>query len=169
MDAWFQRVIAKGGEQQPGQGTGSAPETPGRRSGSGTASAVGSGGDRASSTLGAQTQHTSRSTSVQSVGSGNVEGPSALEFAATISTVSTEVPTNTKQSDAVGFELEVRLSGEVLGTLKFGLSEDVDVVCKDFVVSHHLRDIFVAPLEAHLELMVYMGKRCDVVDVIDII
>jgi len=69
----------------------------------------------------------------------------------------------------VTFELEVQLSGDVLGTLKVSSDESLESTCKAFVTEHHLRPIFLAPLETHVELMIHMLKKRDTVDVIDLI
>jgi len=69
----------------------------------------------------------------------------------------------------VRFSFEVELSGQDLGTLTFGLNESAETVCKDFVTTHHLREIFQAPLVTFLELMVHMDKRSGKVDVVDLL
>lgn len=65
--------------------------------------------------------------------------------------------------------LEVLLNGEILGTLQFGGEESVEASCTTFVTAHRLRDLFLAPLITHAELMVHMGKESDSVDVIDLL
>jgi len=156
MDAWFQRVLAKGNDQKIRQSHG----TPGisqEASQSNSPSGSSHGGSRAPlSTLGATPPSCAVQEGERKVGpacgaTGRVEHvtPSAL-------------------SD-LSFELEVRLSDEVLGTLKFCMGQSIEAACKSFVTQHKLRDMFLAPLETHLELMIHMGKRTDSVDVIDLI
>lgn len=77
--------------------------------------------------------------------------------------------TKVKAADGATFSLEVQLSGDVLGILKFGINDSIDAICQAFVTEKRLRSIFLAPLAAHAELMVHMDKRVDSVDVIDLI
>lgn len=65
--------------------------------------------------------------------------------------------------------LEVELSGEALGMLRWSKGDNIDAVCKAFVMDHRLKEIFRQPLVSHVELMVHMDKRADKVDVIDLI
>jgi len=122
MDAWFQRVIAKGAEPQ-------------QRSGG--------------------------------LGSGAAAG--SAEGAGHSPTAAADAGEARPASSAVVFELEVLLGGIALGPLRFHLDESIEDVCRAFVASHRLRDVFRAPLETQLELMVHMDKRADTVDVIDLL
>jgi len=72
-------------------------------------------------------------------------------------------------SSGATFSLEVQLSGDVLGMLKFCLNDRIDAMCETFVTENRLRPIFLAPLVAHAELMVHMDKRVDSVDAIDLL
>jgi len=67
------------------------------------------------------------------------------------------------------FELEVLLSDAPLGILTFRLCQDLETVCSEFLAEHKLRDIFRAPLETHLEIMVHMDKRKDLLDITDLL
>merc|ERR1712217_416703 len=54
------------------------------------------------------------------------------------------------------FYLKGDLTGASLGTLTFQLWESLDTVCGEFIAAHSLKQLFLEPLQARLELMVHM-------------
>jgi len=68
-----------------------------------------------------------------------------------------------------GLSLVVNLSGDVLGTVSISASQDVESVCREFVATHRLREIFLAPLVAHAQQLFDAGGLCSEVDIIDLI
>jgi len=82
---------------------------------------------------------------------------------------SAEKAGDTVSMNQADLKLEVCLGGSQLGTLLFQYGQDLHEVCNNFVTSHHLRDVFRSPLEAHVELLVHMGKKTDSVDVVDLL
>merc|ERR1712136_611210 len=56
-----------------------------------------------------------------------------------------------------------------LGTVSISASQDVESVCREFVATHRLREIFLAPLVAHAQQLFDAGGLCSEVDIIDLI
>lgn len=67
------------------------------------------------------------------------------------------------------FDIEVQLSGEVLGFLRFSKDDRIDAACNAFITDHRLRDIFRQPLISHVESMAERDECSFKVDIIDII
>lgn len=145
MAAWMERVLAKGGAGGVG------PALEGSRASAdvapGAPSVVGDGAPRPSPVAqGSGPQIPAR----PPAGPLPSSGAPALQAAAV-------------------FQLELQLSGDVLGTLTFGIDEDAEAICKAFLAQHRLRDVFFTPLITHVELMVHMDKRADSIDVVDLL
>jgi len=125
MDAWFQRMLAKGSAMAGEVSTASAPQT--------------------REVL-------------------NFQRPSFHE-----SSCISESRIPQKVAAVAEFHLEVLLSGEALGSLRFARSDSIEAVCQEFVTEKRLRPIFHGPLVAHAELMIHMDKRSDTVDALELI
>lgn len=67
------------------------------------------------------------------------------------------------------FRLRTELCGVAVGILTFRIDDNLEEVCRDFVAAQRLKELFLAPLETHVAMMLHMDKREDDVDIIDLI
>lgn len=178
MDAWFQRVLAKGADtQQRASSRGStdnaqaSPLNAGHPlpADAGPAAPAAAPGSAAGA---GQSQHRrSASLQVWSPSAPSQPGPAARasSFHVAEAAAAAAAAGEPSPSRSAAYELEVQLSGEVLGTLCFRLDESLEAACREFRTAHRLRDVFQAPLETHLELMIHMDRRAGSVDVLDLL
>jgi len=147
MDAWFQRVLAKGGDKSdlvPASVDPAVPESQ---------------------------LDCSKLPSPKLTLPSRAPGPQ-LSVVTTPPRKSSAAQAETlqaSQSDRRIFQLQVLLGGEVVGTLSFHLTDFMPTMCKKFLAEHHLRHIFLEPLQTHAELMVHMDRQVDEVDIINCI
>lgn len=178
MDAWFQRVLAKGPDKSgvgPSSSAGASTSLPSAAVSSSVASRE--GGQSLPLTPEPKTLSRSNLPAVQSPPSATAaEGVEEAQQANAASNGALETTPDLVgaarspgPSNESSLKLEVSLGGSKLGTLSLKFGEDVEQVCREFVATHRLRAVFQAPLEGHVELMVHMAKTEDAVDVCDLL
>lgn len=187
MAAWFERVLAKGGAGSAGviAGNGafggedavssagnSRPSRPMSRDATLPPAAPATALPNSAATVAVTAAPLLAATSAggASVATAVISAPSSsAAVSVSAASASAYVGAAPFKTGTAVFKLEVQLGGEALSTLACGIDEDIEMVCKEFLAKHRLREVFLSPLITHVELMMHMDKRADSVDVVDLI
>eukprot|EP00931_Biecheleriopsis_adriatica_P045002 TRINITY_DN25791_c0_g1_i1.p1 TRINITY_DN25791_c0_g1~~TRINITY_DN25791_c0_g1_i1.p1 ORF type:complete len:495 (-),score=101.43 TRINITY_DN25791_c0_g1_i1:70-1554(-) len=161
MDAWFQRVLAKGPEKVGNSSSSTASTAAGGSNAAGAA--------KLPEALLASTPASKRSLHEEptlTTPSPSKQTPPLPETPAQRNGTAAAQPTVVGDN---AIALDVSLDDTKLGTLVFRLGQDIEDVCQQFIQTHRLRPVFKGPLESHVELMVHMGKKHGAVDVVELL